>query len=151
MRPVSEDFPQVLNTQEKPFCTDANVKAARDSRPMKMKYPTLLRYVAWPIFTVSHISVMDEFCEHGKRSFNKYDFKGFQFGLRDSVTIQNGSLVYGWMPTFDSGWLDCVRETTDTDAYISQFNAPTYQMGIDYLESTGIKYEVDCRFEMVFP
>lgn len=130
-RGFSNDFPDVLDLQEPPFLSDENVTKARLIRPLPLKWPDcVLKYDACPVFKYG--SERDAFGNLIRHE------KGWRFNLRSVRNVGDVSFC----PHFDYEILDVKKERLDTDCFLYQFLAPTFERGQCLVRSFGVRFEI---------
>jgi hypothetical protein len=129
MRPFSQRFPDVLNMQEGPYFSDENVTRARLTYPLPLRIKGTLDYKCWPTFA-------------SKSRDGEQFYKGWVFSMvRCGYAMgENGQVSV--MPNFDYQILDVVPEKMDTDAFLTQFLAPTFERGQELLKSFGVPFSI---------
>jgi hypothetical protein len=131
-RIFSEKFSDVINMQDSPFCSDENVTSARLTKPL----PVLVKdcelvYMARPAFKLRNPGTKD----------GEQDFRGWVFVLRSAWYDHKAGKYF--CPTFDYQMLDVKKERLDTDCFLTQFIAPTFQRGQELVKSFGVKFSIE--------
>ncbi len=142
-RKFSEQFPDILNQQEAPFMSAPEVEAARSARPLPiLGKEHKFEYSALPIFYRQPLRKEKQFGLEVQD--DEFQYRGWEFYLKKFTYRTEGDEVVSTTERwFDKKYFGIdTTSNLDTDAFLSQFKSKTYEGGISFLKSLGIKFSV---------